>query len=145
MGPTVYLAEAGVTDPASFEGYTWYDGPPISSRRLDFSADELRLTRFGVAAAHAAEQAGAMEHPRDGSSAQDWLNAWLEELVNDDAAVRNGPARALAAACLRRGHRVEQEATTAAAITRAVSRDKGSADRSSLSHDPRSAPHYFRT
>lgn len=68
-----------------------------------------------------------------------------EKSLRQLAAVRDGPASALAAACLRRGYRVEQEATTAAAITRAVNRDKGSSDRSSPSHDLRPAPHYFKS
>jgi len=50
-----------------------------------------------------------------------------EQAVRQLAAVRNGPASFLAAACLRRGYRVEQEATTGAAITRAVNRGNGSA------------------
>lgn len=50
-----------------------------------------------------------------------------EQALRQLAAVRDGPASALAAACLRRGYRVEQEATTGAAITRAVNRSNGSA------------------
>jgi hypothetical protein len=50
-----------------------------------------------------------------------------EQALRQLAAVRNGPAGSLAAACLRRGYRVEQEATTGAAITRAVNRGNGSA------------------
>ena len=45
-----------------------------------------------------------------------------EQALSRLAAVRNGPAGALAAACLRRGYRVEQEATTGAAITTAMNR-----------------------
>jgi hypothetical protein len=50
-----------------------------------------------------------------------------EQALRQLASVRNGRASFLAAACLRRGYRVEQEATTGAAITRAVNRGNGSA------------------
>jgi hypothetical protein len=50
-----------------------------------------------------------------------------EQSLRRLAAARNGPAGTLATACLQRGYRVEQEATTAAAITEAVNRRDGSA------------------
>ena len=77
---------------AGFEGYTRYDGPPIDSRSLGFSAAELRLTRFGVAAAHAAEQAAGMELPEAGSSAGAWLTAWFQELQESDDCESQGRA-----------------------------------------------------
>lgn len=104
IGPTIYLAEAGVTDAAGFDGYTRYDGPPISSRRLDFSADDLRLTRFGVVAGHAAEQALGMDHPGARATANEWFDAWLQELepqqdADQGPALLRFAARGLALSC----------------------------------------------
>src|SRR5262249_10197338 len=80
VDPATYLAEAGTTDAAGFEGYTEYVEIPIGSRKLGFTAGGRRLTRFGIAAGHAAEQAAGMDHPAPGSPAQDWLAACLGEL-----------------------------------------------------------------
>ncbi|MDP9442350.1 MAG: hypothetical protein M3P34_09305 [Actinomycetota bacterium] len=80
VGPAIYLAEAGVTDAAGFEGYTHYEETPIGSRSFGFSAEALRATRFGVAAAHAAEQAAAMKHPGAAAPAQTWFSTWLLEI-----------------------------------------------------------------
>jgi hypothetical protein len=81
---TIYLAEAGITNAAGFDGYTRYDGPPIEQRTFGFGDDELRLVRFGVAAAHAAEQAAGMAHPDLGATGAEWLDAWLGELGHRD-------------------------------------------------------------
>jgi hypothetical protein len=91
IDPAIYLAEAGITDAAGFEDHTRYIDTPHEQRALDFEITELRLTRFGVAAAHAAEQAAGMDHPGPGASAREWLAAWLAELEPADAS-RGGRA-----------------------------------------------------
>jgi hypothetical protein len=80
MSPLICLAEAGITDAAGFEGYTRYAWVPIEERTLGFDAEGLRITRFGVAAAHAAEQAAGMVHPGADASAWEWFDRWLAEL-----------------------------------------------------------------
>lgn len=80
VGPVIKLAEAGITEAAGFEGYTRYDGPPISERKLGFAADDVRLTLFGQSVAHAAEQARALDHPARDATAIEWLHAWMRDL-----------------------------------------------------------------
>src|SRR4029077_8247888 len=75
--PAIYLAEAGITDRAGFDGYTRYDDRPIEQRTFGFTRDELRLVRFGVTAAHAAEQAAGMRHPDSAARGREWFDTWL--------------------------------------------------------------------
>lgn len=80
VGPTIFLGESGVTDAIGFESYTRYDGPPIPQRSFGFAADDRRLTQFGVAVAHLAEEAASTEQPPAGATAEMWLDAWLADL-----------------------------------------------------------------
>jgi len=82
--PLIDLAEAGITDAAGFEGYTSYASQPIENRHFEFAAEDLRRVRFGVAAAHAVEQAAAIKHPAPDASPREWLNTWVAELHDAD-------------------------------------------------------------
>ena len=90
--PLIDLTEAGITNAAGFQGYTSYATEPVETRQFDFAPDDLRLVRFGVAAAHAAEQAATMKHPAPDASPQEWFDAWVAELDHADDGEAGGRA-----------------------------------------------------
>lgn len=76
--PARWLTESGMATAATFDDYTRYIDPPIGERTLDFSRDEVRVVRLGVAAAHVADQAAGIETPA--TSGEERFDAWLAEL-----------------------------------------------------------------
>lgn len=93
--PAVYLAGAGVTDAAGFKEHARDTDTP-AGRVLNFDRDEIRRVRFGLAVAHAAEQAAGMDHPGPTASGREWLAAWLAELAPDGCALLRFVGRGLA-------------------------------------------------
>lgn len=92
VGPTIYLAEAGITDAIGFDGYTRYEGPPIAERKFGFDAEGRRLTHFGAATAHIAEEAANDELIPASLTGRAWLDAWLADLDALANSSAGGPA-----------------------------------------------------
>jgi len=78
--PAIFAAESGVLTIAGFDHFTQHAAVPIKRRELDFDKVDLRLVKFGVVLAHAAEQALANPPAFSEPTLLDWYETWISDL-----------------------------------------------------------------